>query len=113
MQQLLRFTICFVALVNFRTELAGSSSASSRFLNFQFTYTVDDLFPEFVKERIQTISKRLCGLGCLDRSYCKSYNYHIRYFHCEFLVTDSRLLRREHELGKLICNWNILQAPKT
>ncbi|XP_075253205.1 uncharacterized protein LOC142345007 [Convolutriloba macropyga] len=41
----------------------------------------------------------MCGVLCLQKSYCKSFNFHRKLGECRFLVTDSRLLQRPNDLG--------------
>ena len=70
-------------------------------LEFSLTYTSLKVFEEFIHEFTIAESARLCGLACFQKSFCKSYNYHLKNKNCEYLVADSRLLEREGDLGKI------------
>ena len=88
----------FLSLVFLEPRAIFGSSASS--LGFSVTFTNKKILETFINGTEKAKSSRLCGLACLSRSFCRSFNFQWRSHYCEFLITDSRLLGQEHLLGK-------------
>ncbi|XP_063720278.1 uncharacterized protein LOC134846814 [Symsagittifera roscoffensis] len=94
--------LLFMFLVTLDVRPTFGSSTSS--LGFSVTYTSVKILESFVNGTEKAKSSRLCGLSCLSRSFCRSFNYQLRSHDCEFLVTDSRLLDQENLLG--VATWS-------
>ena len=88
--------------VYFWIVLVDAVISREDFLHFHVTHTPDELFPEFIKDKMHAFSLTYCGLFCIQHTYCKSFNYHAKFSMCNLLVTDSRLLGQESILGKLL-----------
>ena len=88
----------FLSLVFLEPRSIFGSSASS--LGFSVTFTNKKILETFINGTEKSKNSRLCGLACLSRYFCRSFNFQWRSHYCEFLITDSRLLGQEHLLGK-------------
>ena len=73
--------------------------SSEDFLHYYITHTSSEIFVDFIKDTMSAESARYCGLYCIQFTYCKSFNYHLKFHMCHLLVTDSRLLQQEDQLG--------------
>ncbi len=69
------------------------------YIEYSATYTVNKVLPEFTAGSSWAPTRRMCGMSCLQKTFCKTFNYHVKDLSCEYLVTDSRLIGRENELG--------------
>ncbi|XP_075254058.1 uncharacterized protein LOC142345697 isoform X2 [Convolutriloba macropyga] len=76
--------------------------SSEDFLHYYITHTSSEIFVDFIKDTMSAESARYCGLYCIQFTYCKSFNYHLKFHMCHLLVTDSRLLQQEDQLGPSI-----------